>query len=66
MIDEEYDKYYINCDLCGLLYIPGFMDLEDAVKYAKDDGWDYVKGLYHDWEIGKGYGVEMLKKADTI
>jgi hypothetical protein len=32
MIDKEYDKYYINCDLCGLLYIPGFMDLEDAVK----------------------------------
>lgn len=25
----------------------------------KDDGWDYVKGLYHDWEIGKGYGVEI-------
>ena len=49
MIDKEYGKYYINCDLCGLLYIPGFMDLEDAVKYAKDEGWKF-KRVGDEWE----------------
>jgi hypothetical protein len=48
MIVKEYGKWYIECDICGC-YVPGFISFDDAVDYAKENGWTFNKNG-KEWE----------------
>lgn len=42
MIEKEYGKYNLECDICGR-YIPKFDTFQDALDYAQDMGWTKKK-----------------------
>ena len=47
MITEEYGQFQIECDECGK-YVPGFDTFEDALDYAKENGWK-IKKVNGEW-----------------
>jgi Fe2+ or Zn2+ uptake regulation protein len=49
MIDREYGKFVLVCDICGK-EIDGFEDFHEAVKYKKENGWksEKYKGEWQD------------------
>ena len=43
MIDREYGKYFIACDICGEEKT-GFDTWEDTLDYAENSGWKTDRG----------------------
>ena len=43
MIEQEYGKFSLVCSICNTTYIPGFETFQDAVDYAKENGWKIEK-----------------------
>ena len=43
MIDREYGKYFIACDICGEEF-SGFNSFDDVIDYKKAKGWESDRG----------------------
>lgn len=52
MIDKEYGKFFLACDVCGS-EVTDFDDFDDALDFKIDNGWKSQKGealnLKEDW-----------------
>lgn len=51
MIDNEYGKYVLVCDVCGE-EVNGFESFDDALDYVQEEGWGSEKGLQLNLEYG--------------
>ena len=51
MIDMEYGKFFLACDICGEEK-QGFESFDDAVDYQKDNEWKADKGETLELEYG--------------
>ena len=38
MIDKQYGKYVLSCDICGE-NVDGFDSFDEAERYTKENGW---------------------------
>lgn len=52
MIDREYGKFALICDVCGE-EVNGFETFEDALDYAQNEGWESDIGKRLD--LAEGY-----------
>ena len=51
MIDSEYGKYFLACDICGE-EITGFETFQDALDYKISEGWGSKRGEQLDLKDG--------------
>lgn len=51
MIDREYGKYVLVCDVCGE-EVTGFNSFDDALEYKNDEGWQSEHGEQLDLKDG--------------
>jgi len=51
MIDREYGKYFLACDICGE-EIAGFETFQDALDYKISEGWESKCGEQLDLQYG--------------
>ena len=49
MIDKEYGKFFINCDICGTTHRYKFNSFNEAKTEADSDGWKFKK-VDGEWE----------------
>jgi hypothetical protein len=51
MIDSEYGKYTLVCDICGE-EVTGFDTFDDALDYKTEEGWKSKQGEQLDLKEG--------------
>ena len=51
MIDSEYGKYFLACDICGE-EITGFETFQDVLDYKESEGWGSKRGEQLDSQDG--------------
>lgn len=51
MIDMEYGKFVLVCDICGE-EIDGFETFQDALDYKESEGWESKRGERLDLKDG--------------
>ncbi len=42
-IVKEYNNYTLSCDCCGLLVMLDFDTFDDAIDYARHEGWKTIR-----------------------
>lgn len=51
MIDREYGKYFLACDICGE-EVKDFDSFDDALDYKDEEGWISDRGEQLDLKYG--------------